>query len=698
MKNLIKLIMVLGVFSSNLFANGVCVVNATDGTYFRLISSSVEVVVENQVAVIKTTQRFKNELGSDQNYKFAFPLTESESATSLKWLVNNRWYEAIIEPTPQDTTLPGGGGSEMDYNLAQYLGASPLYFDIEQPLLKDSIVVVELTYVNLLPYEFGSVHFNYPNDYTLIQNTYMDYQHIDFTINSARTIESLIWSDRSADSLYNDGHLAYLDFTEYESIASADYDIQYSLSQTELGLFGLSTLLPDSLIPDEGGRGFFVFVAEPDPGNNTDVINKVFSLIIDRSGSMGGDKMVQARNAATFIVDHLNEGDKFNIVDFSSDISSFQTSHVDFNAANQQAALTYISTINASGSTNISGAFGTAIPQFSASNDSTANIIIFFTDGEATSGITDTQGILNHVRDLMLTNESDIMVFSFGIGAYINEQLLTLLSTQNNGLAEFLGSDELEDRITDFYLRIKNPVLLNTSMTFSPQVISEAFPYPLPSLYQGQQMIVAGRYNEAVPVDITLAGHAFGQPVSYTYPLALSDSANVNYQFLPKIWAKKKIENLLIQYYALFPESAEALALRDEIITLSVDYSVMTPFTSFSVDPNDPGTPIVEVIEFAEDSQPTDFQLMGNYPNPFNASTNILFRINSDFSGIVSVNIYNSLGQLVRTIYKLVSHSGEYELYWDGLMSNGQEAPSGIYFYAVDFGDAILGGRMTLLK
>ena len=153
-------------------------------------------------------------------------------------------------------------------------------------------------------------------------------------------------------------------------------------------------------------------------------------------------------------------------------------------------------------------------------------------------------------------------------------------------------------------------------MSFSPDVIAEAFPSPLPSLYQGQQMIVAGRFNQASTVDITLEGEAFGQPVSYSYGLPLPDSANVSYQFLPKIWAKKKIENLLIQFYSLPEGSPEAESLRNEIITLSLNFGVITPFTSFVSNP----TSFDEIAD-SEPGELQGFELIGNYPNPFNPST-----------------------------------------------------------------------------
>jgi Ca-activated chloride channel family protein len=411
---------------------------------------------------------------------------------------------------------------------------------------------------------------------------------------------------------------------------------------------------------------------------------------------MSGTKIVQARNAASFIVENLNEGDRFNIVDFASSVSSFQSGHVPFNPQNQTAALNYISGLAATGSTNISGAFGLAVPQFSTANDSTANIIIFFTDGNPTAGITNTQQLTTYVHDLIVNAETNVMVFTFGIGNDVNQQLLTLLATQNNGLAEFLGNDELYSRITEFYLMIRNPVLLNTAIDFDPPIISEIYPDPLPNLYKGQQMIVTGRYQQPGAVTVTLSGSAFSQPVSYQYTMNLEETMVANYQFLTKIWAKKKIEFLLVQYYSLDPNTPQAQALEEEIISLSVAYGVITPFTSFIG-----GTPVGIENEEELDNQPTavsSFELLGNYPNPFNPSTTIRVSVNSHYLGPLYIRIYNSLGQLVRTLTIQVRGSGIYEVVWDGRLFDGSVAASGSYFYIVEIGDTILAGKMSLLK
>ena len=694
MKKIIIIFVIIFCFSSNIFSNGVGIIDGKTGIYLKLIFSEVNVSVENQIAIVTATQKFKNDRTAAVNISYAFPLPEAASSTGLRWFVDGKWYEAQIKPAPQDTTVPGPPG-ETHPNLKSYLGETPLFFPLEQAIQQDSILIVELTFVQLLSYKFGNVDFFYPNNYSLIQNSSLEKQLLNFSLTSPRTIENLVLlSSHTIINLTNDGLSANLLCGLTNAPANEDYFVRYSLNLTELGIFSLSTLIPDSLLPDSWG-GFFLFVAEPDPSESTETIDKVFTFIIDRSGSMYGDKIVQARAAATFIVENLNEGDRFNIVDFASDVTSFRNGHIDYNSQNKQAALSYISFLSASGLTNISGAFDVAVPQFSSATDTTANIIIFFTDGQATTGITDSDYLANHVKNLVTQTETNISIFTFGIGSGANQQLLTLLATQNNGLAEFLGSDDLESRITDFYLQIRNPVLLNTKMTFSSPAISETYPNPLPNLYKGNQMIVTGRYQETDDITVTLSGTAFGNDVSYDYNLQLADSAVQKNQFLTKIWAKHKIENLLVQYYLLNPFSAQAEILKQQIIEFSITYGVISPFTSYEP----PVTGVEHMDNLAEKNiQTNSYELLENYPNPFNSGTTIKFRVYKNVNRIVTIRIYNSLGQIIKTLTVKVNGTGIYDVKWNGLDNNGKQVSTGVYIYIIDFGDQLLGNKMFLIK
>jgi len=691
MKKLLLLFITLLISFSLGLANGVVIVDASKAVYLRLDSTIVNVSVIGQISKTITTQYFTNK-DSAVLVKYGFPLSEQASAIQLRWRIGTQWYVASVAGTKQDTTLPGSGGS-ISPNLVTYLGKTPLYFSIPQLVQTDSTLTVELTYVEFLPYTFGNVNFVYPSDYHLIQSSVIGVQRLDFGLTSQRTIDSIrVTSHHTVALQSNYSDSARVQIVLHELAGTENYALQYSLSLDQLGLFAYSSKLPDLTVPDSLGNGFLTFIAEPNPSTASATIAKVFTLIIDRSGSMYGTKMDQAKNAATFIVQNLNEGDKFNLIDFDDVITSFRPSHVSFTVQSRDSALMYINNLYNRGLTNISGAFATAVPQFSSSSDSTANIIIFFTDGQPTWGITDIPQLVQYIDNLIKSSERKIFLFSFGIGTDVNKQLLTLMALHNNGLAEFLEMDELYSRITSFYLTIRNPVLLNSHISFNPPIVTQVFPDSLPNLYKGKQMIVAGRYSQAQTIQITLSGTAFGKSVSYNYDIQLSDSSFTSYQFLPKVWAKRKIESLLIHYYALSPTSEEAIIIKNQIVSISQAYGIITTFTSFT------GSTEVRKDRIANNLHPKDFELLGNYPNPFNPSTSIQLRVNSNFRGLLDIRIYNSLGQIVRTLHLQIRGSGIYNIVWDGLNDKGASLSSGIYFYGIEMQNMILVGKMTLVK
>ena len=700
-------LLVLAFGSGPLWAQGVGVLDATSETYLLLDENRIDVQVEDQVAIVTSTQRFRNPSPDSTLFTFAFPLAEDASPISIRWQINDTWYRGAIEPVPQDTTLPGEGGGPGGGRvpLDDYLGETPLLFDIEQHLGADSSVVVELSYVQLLPYRFGNVDFSFPNRYTEIQDNPVPEQQLTFNIASQRSVVGVSLLSHNGGTVLNNGNTAVLNYDASELPLTQDYQIQYTLSQDELGLFGFSTWFPDSLVVDEAGQGFFTFVAEPDASNNTDVIDKVFTLIIDRSGSMSGTKIEQARDAAEFIVNNLNEGDLFNVVDFSSLASSFRPEHVPFTTENRDAALNYIAGISAGGSTNISEALTLSISQFAQPVfGETANLIIFFTDGVATRGETSTPNILALVDEEVNRAGTSPVIFTFGIGNDVDTQLLTLLARNNEGLVEFLGNEELESRITDFYLRIRNPVLLNTSIAFDRTGIVELFPAPLPSLYKGQQMIVSGRYDRPGPLTITLSGSAFGQPTSFDYTLDLAEEAVTRYQFLPKIWAKQKIDQLLVAYYSLNPSTTEAKALRDEVIELGINYAIVTPFTSFQggeeEDEDVARTSIEEEDEVAETPGRilAAFDVVGNYPNPFQSSTRIQLDVQQIEATAVTIRIYDTAGRLIRTLEAPINGPGLLEIDWDGRNEAGIPVSSGSYIAIIEYGDTLLSHIMAVVR
>ena len=94
---------------------------------------------------------------------------------------------------------------------------------------------------------------------------------------------------------------------------------------------------------------------------------------------------------------------------------------------------------------------------------------------------------------------------------------------------------------------------------------------------------------------------------------------------------------------------------------------------------------------------PSKFALEQNAPNPFNPSTTIRFQI--DAPGAVSLNIFNTAGQLVRTLVNEPMNSdATHEVVWDGKNNTGQTVGSGVYVYRLVSGTRHMQKRMVLVR
>ncbi|MFT7589483.1 MAG: Ca-activated chloride channel family protein, partial [Limisphaerales bacterium] len=670
LKNILCLF-VLFFLNQHLNANGVAVVNATDNSNLTLISSNTEVEVINQVSIISTTQIFRNEFATDTTIKYAYPLPEKAVATGLKWRLNGLWYQANFAPSPTDTVLPTSGGGSIDPNLELYLGASALFFELNQEIPVDSTLLVELEYVMLLPYFSNSVKLELPNDYSSIQTDVLDKQKWSISILSDRPIVGADLISHSGATVIWDPLSISMDFELLGLSADQDFEFVYQLDPDYLGLFGFSTMLPDSLEPcDDFGKGYFAFLAEPEQTDSI-IISKVITMVIDQSGSMSGTKYAQAKDAALFIINNLNSDDEFNIILFQSGVTSWRPDHVSVSPTNISSAIAFVNSSVSSGGTNMAGALEEAIPDFNAADLDKDNVMIFLTDGLASNS---NAYLLDLTNGLIAFNSAEALsIFTFGIGTGVNHALLSQLATDHNGVAAFLGSSDLLTVLSEFYAYIDNPVLLNTWITFSPDtLVSEVYPFPLPNLYGGQQLLVTGRYKTPDSVMVNISGLNGADTVTYSYPLSLAGTVDPQLYFLTKLWAIQKINSLMVDFYSSPTGSVQADSLEDAVVDLSFCYGVISPFTSFTQNGGGPYSVGLEELEEHGKKQITI------YPNPGFANQVIEFNYNG-LATVLSCAIYDVSGKLVAVLDAFAKPGETAQFRFDGLGLDGAHLQAGTY-------------------
>ena len=101
-------------------------------------------------------------------------------------------------------------------------------------------------------------------------------------------------------------------------------------------------------------------------------------------------------------------------------------------------------------------------------------------------------------------------------------------------------------------------------------------------------------------------------------------------------------------------------------------------------------------LEDQGDNLPFKFELSNNYPNPFNPTTTIAYSIPQNDR--VTLQIFNILGQHIRTLVDNNQSAGRYEVVWNGRDKAGNAVGSGIYFYQLNTSRQVTVKKMVLIK
>lgn len=328
--------------------------------------------------------------------------------------------------------------------------------------------------------------------------------------------------------------------------------------------------------PEGDEDGFFLFLAEPglEEKDQPQVAkNVIFAL--DRSGSMSGTKFKQAQGAIKFILERLNPEDSFDLVDYSSKVSTWQPELMQMSADNRKAALQYVADLRSDGSTNIEEALKSAFKL--AGSGGRPTYILFMTDGLPTKGATD-ELVLAKIAGK--ANAKDVArLFAFGVGYDVNARLLDRLSGQAGGASVFVSPDEdIESKVASFFAKMENPALTKPRLSIDLKT-NRVSPENLPDLFVGGQMVVVGRYPRGGDAEFTLKGRVGEKEESYTYETRLADGPTEGGDFIALLWAQRRIGELIDEIDLAGGEPNKELV--NELVELSKRYGILTPYTSF---------------------------------------------------------------------------------------------------------------------
>ncbi|XP_075039876.1 inter-alpha-trypsin inhibitor heavy chain H3-like isoform X2 [Mixophyes fleayi] len=319
-------------------------------------------------------------------------------------------------------------------------------------------------------------------------------------------------------------------------------------------------------------------------------------FVIDRSGSMYGNKIKQTHEAFIKILEDVPTEDTFGIVLFDDKIDIWKRELVKATPSNIKMAKTFVSSLNARGGTDINKALIKAAEMLkAAANNSTlpavrTSLIIFLSDGDPTSGITDHNQIIRNVKESL---GGLATLYCLGFGNDVDYNLLEKLALENGGLARRIYEDsDSALQLQGFYNEVAYPMLLDINLQYLDNSVEALTQSSFRHYYQGSEIIVAGRIASANLV--TLKAQVTGQGVDAPFSKkvrtriqekdeAAGEQSYIFGDFTERLWAYLTIEQLLTQQISV--EGEEKHRITEKALNLSLKYNFVTPLTSMVVTP-----------------------------------------------------------------------------------------------------------------
>jgi len=547
---------------------------------FKINRYHINIVVNNQLATTKIDQVFINPNDFIVNGVYIFPVPDNVTSTNLVLSIDGEPVKGELY-SKRDARDIYRSSAHLSGNAAilEHLGTRAFVVEVPNIPAK-SERRIQFEYSQIVDVDSDLAKYIYP--LSLAKSAYGPIANlaVEMEIESDHELRTIFSPAQDITINRKDDRHVSISYEDVDVDPDDDFLCYYSVSDDNFGI----TLFTHRTEEDEDGY-FMLHVTPKYEVKKTDIIEKDFIFVLDHSGSMGwNNKIAQAKDALRNCVQNLNDGDRFNLIMFNTQITSLSdrlNRHGDLFPDDysqplidvkdgREEALTFIDRIEAGGGTNINDALLTALKRDPAHDR--PRIIVFLTDGRPTAGVRNEVQILENVTE---ANRNQSRIFVFGVGYDVNVRLLDKIAMDNGGSRNYVEPNEnIEDAVSSLLRKINEPVLMNVELNFGGIFTKDLVPGKLPDMFRGEQFTLLGRYEESGDTVLKLRGKIGIEQHEFTKEVSFSE-LETDHDFLPHLWAQRRIAEL-VDEAALNGSSRE---LDDEIERLSRKYGVQTAYT-----------------------------------------------------------------------------------------------------------------------
>ena len=538
------------------------------------LSTKFDITVVGIVARVQVKQRFRNSGLDWVEGVYVFPLPDDSAVDKLTLVIGDRRIEGQIQEREQaKQTYERARAAGQQASLVEQQRFN-LFTTSVANIAPGQAIVIEIAYLQTANYDDGQFALRVPLTLTprFVTESVRDRASIappmlrpgTGTANQAE-IRVSVDAGMPLESIESSSHpmTAQWDGRNYQ-LATTDDQVRMDRD----------FVLNWRVVPDQtprvaaftesfAGESFVLLMfLPPTTAELRQQTPRETLFVIDTSGSMGGASIEQARAALQSGLGRLTANDRFNVIEFNSDVHLLYPEPVAWSLAAGQEAQRFVSRLRADGGTNIAAAITAALGQ--RETPGLLRQIVFITDGSV--------GNEAELFKMIETNLGAARLFTIGIGAAPNTHFMRKAAQFGRGSYSHIARpEEVEPGMRRLFEKLEHVALQDIAVTW-PDAI-EVYPERVPDLYRGEPVVVAARLNGQLASTLAVQASGLVGATGWTQRIAVTPGSNPG---IAALWARRKIESLLDR--KLLGENDAAI--RQAVLDVALRHSLMSPYTS----------------------------------------------------------------------------------------------------------------------
>ncbi len=557
-----------------------------------MISTDVEIQVIGLIGRTRVTQKFSNPTNAWVEGVYVFPLPENSAVDSLRMRVGDRMIEGHVQERAR---------AKATYRKAKSQGRKASLVEQERPNLfttsianlgPDEEVEVILTYQEDIHYDQGRFSLRFPMvvapRFIPGKTRVEGFSGSGWGENTAEAPDAARITPPVSDPSGPRSHLvtirAEIDTGfALEEVESSSHPILVRATEKNVYrvlLEGGSVpanadflldwrpivgAAPGAALFREEWRGehyalLMVLPPMPKIASQTRVSREMI-VVIDTSGSMGGESIVQARRAVDFALGTLRPDDAFNVIRFDSNFHKLFDSARPATSLAIAGARSWVGRLEADGGTNMLPALEAALTPGRESR--AVRQVIFVTDGAV--------GNESALFDTILRNLGQSRLYTVGIGAAPNSHFMSKAAEFGRGTFTYVAHPgEVAKKMGALFRKLESPILHDLVVDWDVAGV-ETWPRRVPDVYLDEPVVIAARLPKEAG-KVILRGRRGGEEVTLELPL----EGGSNHSGVARLWARRKIAALMDSLHE--GESVDRVSV--EVASLGVRHHRVTRWSS----------------------------------------------------------------------------------------------------------------------